>query len=39
MSVYAHPTSGAPGRGAVYVFIIFLDFDLNIFDESISPLP
>jgi hypothetical protein len=39
VSVYAHTTSGASGRGAVYVFVIFLDFDLNIFDESISPLP
>jgi hypothetical protein len=39
VSVYAHTTSGMPGRGAVFVFIIFLDFKLVIFDDSISPVP
>jgi hypothetical protein len=39
VSVYAHTTSGMPGRGAVFVFIIFLDFELVIFNDSISPVP
>jgi hypothetical protein len=39
VSVDAPTTSGAPGRGTIFVFLIFLDFNLDIFDDSIFPVP
>jgi hypothetical protein len=39
VSVDAPTTSCMPGRGTVFVFVDFLDFDLGIFDVSISSAP
>jgi hypothetical protein len=37
MPVSDHTTSGAPGRDAVFVFVIFVDFGFTTFNDSTSP--
>jgi hypothetical protein len=39
VSVDAPTTSGMLGRGATFLFVDFLDFNLGMFDDSISSAP